>query len=300
MANMSEKQCLVVVNPHGGTKKGLAILDQVRPVFQQAKWELDVRVTESSGHAQQIGKTEALEAYDCIGVIGGDGTVHEVINGLMQRFRPFAIPLGFIPAGSGNTLHQHLQCTDPLDAARRIVAGRPCPLDVVRVTMNRQVVYCVDLIGWGGVADINCMAERLRRVGPARYTIAAIWHVFCARRRRAKVVLDGHTIDDEYLFAIACNTKFTGKGMKLAPRAEIGDGKIDVVLVRRASQRELLKLFMRVHDGSHVKMDCVEYHQVRSFAIESDTRDILDLDGEIKGHAPFHAEVLPGALSVLM
>ena len=105
-------------------------------------------------------------------------------------------------------------------------------------------------------------------------------------------------IDDEFLFVIACNTKFTGRGMKLAPRAEIGDGKIDVVLVRRASRLQMLKLFSRMYDGSHVSMDCVEYHQVRSLAIESEDCELLDLDGEMKGRAPFHAELLPAALRV--
>ena len=127
------------------------------------------------------------------------------------------MPLGFIPAGSGNTMHQHLQCNDPLEAARRIVAGNRYPLDVARVTMGEQVVYCVDIIGWGAVADINGSAEKLRFFGPSRYAVAALWQILTPKRRRAKLVLDGRVFDDEFLFVIGCNTKFTGKGMKLAP-----------------------------------------------------------------------------------
>ena len=214
---MSGVDCVAIVNPHGGKKRGLATLEQVRPVFAQAGWRLDVRVTEARGHAQEICKTMALENYRSLSVIGGDGTIHEVVNGLMQRNTPVSIPLGFIPAGSGNTLHQHLQCADPLDAARRIVAGRTCPLDAVKLTMGKEVIYCVNLIGWGGVADINRTAEGLRRLGPARYAIAALWHILPAHRRRARIVLDDKIIEDEFLFVIACNTKFTGDGMKLAP-----------------------------------------------------------------------------------
>ena len=295
---MTAKRCLTVVNPRGGTQRGLVILEQVRPVFEGAGWELTVRVTEYSGHAQAIARTLALDGYDSLCVIGGDGTIHEVVNGLMEGGQSALIPLGFIPAGSGNTLHQHLQCVDPVEAARRIVAGRTCPLDAMRVTMGKQVVYCVDIIGWGGVADINCAAERLRRLGPYRYAAAALWHILRARRYRAKVILDDRTIGDEFLFVIACNPKFTGKGMKMAPRAEIGDGKIDIVMVRQASRLQMTRLFCKVFDGSHVSMDCVEYHQVRSFAIESADRELLDLDGEMKGQTPFHAEVLPAALRV--
>ena len=216
----------------------------------------------------------------------------------MRRDHGDAIPLGLIPAGSGNSLHQHLQCLDPLEAARRIVAGQTTPLDVARVTMGAQVVYCVNIIGWGAVADINRTAERLRFLGPSRYSLAALWHIALARRRRAKVVLDGRTVDDAFLFVIGCNTQFTGKGMKLAPRAKINDGRIDVVLVRRASRWQMLKLFSKVFDGSHLDLDFVECHQVQSFAIESQGREPLDLDGEMQGHAPLAVEMISGALRV--
>jgi YegS/Rv2252/BmrU family lipid kinase len=268
----------------------------VQPVFAESGVQLDVRVTEYSGHARHIAETQDLEDYDALCVIGGDGTIHEVADGLMRRGEQEFVPLGIIPAGSGNTMHQHLGCTDPVEAARRIIAGRTCRLDVARVTLEEQVLYCVDIIGWGGASDINCMAEKLRFMGPARYAAAALWHIARARRRPAKIILDGREVEDEFLFVIGCNTKFTGRGMKLAPRAEIDDGKIDVVVVRRASRRQMLELFRRVFDGSHMSLSCVEYHQVRSFAIESAGREVLDLDGEIKGTAPVRVQMLPGAL----
>ncbi len=84
----------------------------------------------------------------------------------------------------------------------------------------------------------------------------------------------------------------------MAHRAEIGDGKLNVVMVRQASRLQMTRLFLKIFDGSHVSRDCVEYHQVKSFAIESADRGLLDLDGEVKGQTPFHAEVLPGALRV--
>ncbi len=208
------------------------------------------------------------------------------------------MPLGFIPAGSGNTMHQQLGCNDPVEAAQRIVAGRTCALDVARVTTGGQVIHCVDIVGWGGVADINIVAEKLRVLGPPRYAVAALWHILKARRRPARLVLDGQAIDDEFLFVIGCNTKFTGKGMRLAPRAEIGDGKIDVVVLRRATRLQMLRLFTRVFDGSHLSLGCVEYHQVRSFAIESEGHETLDLDGEIRGTAPVRVEMMPAALRV--
>ncbi len=296
---MTDQRFLLVVNPRGGKRRGLAILEQVQPVFAAAGAQLDVRVTERSGHAQEIARTMDLDGYAGLCLIGGDGTVHEVVNGLLQRDQPHAIPLGIIPAGTGNTVHQHLHGrAGPREVAQQILAGRTTPLDAVRVTLADRVVFCINIIGWGAVADINGTAERLRWLGPPRYAAAALWHILCARRRRAKLLLDGQVQDDDFLFLIVCNTKFTGSSMKLAPRAEVDDGKLDVVVVRRASRLQMLRVFAGVYDGSHLALPCVEYYQVRSFALESAGHDRLNLDGEMKGTTPVAAEVLPAALRV--
>lgn len=95
-------------------QRGLAVLEQVQPTFAAAEIELDVRVTQRPGHAREMVRTLDLTNVDGLYAIGGDGTVHEVADGLMQRGKPIAVPLGIIPAGTGNTLVQHLQCNDPL------------------------------------------------------------------------------------------------------------------------------------------------------------------------------------------
>ncbi len=295
---MATRNLVVVVNPRGGMRRGLAVLEEVKPVFAAAEAELDVHVTTCPGHAEELAKTIDLESSDGLCIVGGDGTIHEAVGGLMQRDSPVSTPLGIIPAGTGNTVLEHLQCSAPLEAARRIVAGKVLPLDVIRVTMGSDVAYCVSIVGWGAAVDINRTAERLRALGPPRYAVAAISHILRAKRRRARLVLDGRGVEDDLLFAVACNTRFTGKGMELAPNAEIGDGKVDVVVVRRASRLQMLKLFKRVFDGSHLSLNCVEYHQVRSFSIESDSVDLLNLDGELKGSTPAFAEIVPAALRV--
>ena len=263
---MSAKHYALVVNPRGGTRQGMTVLEAVKPVFAAAGAELDVRVTTGPGHAVEIARTISLDDTDGICLIGGDGTIHEVVDGLMQRHSPVSTPLGVIPGGTGNSVLEHLQCSEPVEAARRIIAGHTRSLDVVRVINGDEVAYRVNIVGWGAVVDINRTAERLRALGPPRYALAAITHILRARRRRAKLTLDGEIIEDEFLLAAACNTKFTGKGMQLAPNAEISDGKIDVVFVRRASRLGMLKLFSKVFDGSHLSLGCVEYRQVHSFA----------------------------------
>ncbi|MFV1963993.1 MAG: diacylglycerol kinase family protein [Pirellulaceae bacterium] len=295
---MSAKRFVVVVNPRGGTRCGAAVLEAVKPIFDAAGAQLDVHMTTYAGHARELAKTLKLDDYDGFCVVGGDGTIHEVVGGLMQQDHPVSTPLGVIPAGTGNSVLRHFECTDPREAARRIVAGNTQPLDVIRVVMENALEFSVNIVGWGAAVDINGTAERLRALGPPRYAVAALSHILRARRRRATLLLDGQVFEDEFLLAVACNTKFAAKGMQLAPRAETSDGKMDVVVVRRASRMQLVRLFSRVYAGSHLSLPCVEYHQVRSFGIRSESRDLLNVDGELKGATPLSADVMPAALRV--
>jgi diacylglycerol kinase (ATP) len=100
------------------------------------------------------------------------------------------------------------------------------------------------------------------------------------------------------MFVLGCNTKFTGKAMHVAPRADLADGKIDVVFVRRASRSQMLQLFRGVSDGSFVTLPSVEYRQVRSFRIETELPELLNLDGELKSCSPVSVDMVPGALTV--
>lgn len=295
---MNIRRLAVIVNPRGGKRNGVQVIDRVRPIFADAAIELDVRVTERVGHANEIARTLDLDSIDGVCVVGGDGTIHEVTDGLMHRNETAMVPIGIIPAGTGNAIAQHLRCDCQLEAARRIVAGQTQGLDVVRVTFQDRIVHCVNIVGWGVVSDINSTAERMRFMGSKRYTVAALWHILAPRVRRATLVLDDKTFTDKFLFVMACNTKYTGAGMKLAPQAEIGDGFIDVAVMRRTSRWQMLSLFRRVFDGSHVDLKCMEFHRVRSFSIQTIERDRMNLDGEMKGNSPMSATVLPSALSI--
>ena len=293
---MTEKRLLLIVNPRSGKRRGSALFEQVTPVLAAADLQLDVRETTHSGHARQITRETDLTRYQGLCLIGGDGTIHEVVSGLIERDDPVSIPLGIIPGGTGNDVANHLRIDGPTDGAQRIVAGRTCPFDVARVESDGQIDYCLTLVGWTGVADVNGKAERLRVLGPSRYAVAALWQILIPKRRRATLVLDDRSFEDDFLLVAACNTMFTGSGMRLAPHAKTDDGKIDVVILRNASRWQMFRLFAKVFDGSHVDMPCVEYYQVRSFSILSDDREPLDIDGEIKGTAPMSIRVIPGAV----
>jgi diacylglycerol kinase (ATP) len=292
------KRFLLIANPASGSPPRAGLREQALAGLQ-AGGEVELLVTERAGHAIQIARETDLARYDALCVLGGDGTAHEVVTGLMQRPDPARMPLGLIPGGTGNSVCLHLGVGDVRMALPRILAGHTRPVDVLRVQAGGDTHYCLNLVGWAAGCEITRTAERWRLLGRVRYAAAALWHVLTARPRPARLILDDELHDDEFLLVLACNTRHVGSGMLAAPRADLGDGLLDVVVVRRASRWRLLALLRRVYDGTHIQMPEVEYHQVRSLRIETAGPEPLNLDGEVKGRTPLAAEVLPGAIQML-
>ena len=128
------------MNPHGGRRIGLHLLRKIQPIFDSAGIKLDIIETQFAGHAGLI-------------IISGDGTMHEVLNGLVVCKDQRTIPIGLIPGGSGNSLMVDLGLTDPVDAAKAIVAGHLRKFDVAEITTGGRTIFSSNIIGWGLATD---------------------------------------------------------------------------------------------------------------------------------------------------
>jgi YegS/Rv2252/BmrU family lipid kinase len=290
----------LVVNPHGGSKKGLAVLEGVKSVFSEAKAEIDIKETRYAGHARSMANTLEFDGYDGFCAIGGDGTMHEVVNGMLTRNDGKKIPIGLITAGTGNSFMRDLDCLDPVVAAKRILTGRLRKLDIAKVDANGEVIYGFNIVGWGLPTDVNLLAEKRRWLGGQRYNVASIIEVIKNTRRLAKISIDGHMIAGDYGFIMGCNTIHSGKGMKVAPLAQIDDGLIDLLIVRKAGRLKLLSLFTKIFKGGHIGDPVVEYHQAKEFSIIPLVDHILNIDGELVGSTPIHVKMLPRKIEVLV
>jgi len=287
----------VFVNPHGGGGKAVALLETARPVFESAGCRLDVRLTERAGHMRELAGSMDFSAYDGLCLVGGDGTVHETLNGLLARDDGARIPLGVIPAGTGNSLMADLGGLDVLEAARRIVAGGTRPIDAIEVTTRQSVTYCFNMVSWGLAADVARCAEKLRIFGTFRYTPAALWQIMCRKVRTSTLTIDGNEETGPFLLIGGCNTCYSGRGMKLAPRARPDDGLLDLVMIRDASRRKLLQLFRKVYAGTHVEDPLVEYRQLERFSLRPGD-DLVNVDGELRPAEACEVRIVPAAFEV--
>ena len=263
--------------------------------------EQRTRIAEIVGGVEETVGIEHL--VDCVAdntSIGGDGTMSEVINGVMDRKDLDRFPLGLITGGTGNSFMHDINCLDPIEATKRIIDGKRRKIDIFSCKTPDKLFYGFNILGWGIPTDANLLADKMRWIGSQRYNLASILEVLSHRKRFARVSIDNNSIASDFAFIIGCNTIHTGKGMKMAPLARLDDGLIDLIIVRKVSRFKLLKLFPKVFAGNHISDPGVDYRQVKKFSILPEKDRQLNIDGEVLGTTPVEVEVLPQEIELMV
>jgi YegS/Rv2252/BmrU family lipid kinase len=292
------RKILLIVNPVGGIKNGLAILDRIKPIFKAGGIELEIIETKYSGHTKDIARAMNIDRFESICLVGGDGTFHEALNGMFARSDGKRLPLGLIPAGTGNALMHDLKCIEPSNAAECIVKGYTKMIDLAEVSMDHKKVYVAVVIGWGMITDIGLRAEGVRWMGENRYTYAALMEIMNHRTRHAKLIIEGKEYDEKFVFLMACLSKYQGTNMLMAPKAKLDDGLIDLLIVRSTTRKKMLNLFPKIFTGEHIHSDILEYKQIKEYSLIPDNDDSVNLDGETIGSTPIHVKVLKQSLEI--
>ncbi|MBN2263626.1 MAG: diacylglycerol kinase family lipid kinase [Prolixibacteraceae bacterium] len=290
----------LIYNPYSGNRKGIPILEKVKPIFENANVAVDVIETQYAGHARELANTLPFEGYDGLCVIGGDGTMHEIVNGMLKRDDGVKIPIGLIPGGTGNSFMHHVDCLDPEVAARRIITGRKRKVDIAMANANGEIIFGFNIVGWGLPTDIVETATKIKWLGSQCYNIASLIEVMRNKPRLARVTFDKKKIAGDYGFILGCNTIHTGTAMKMAPLAQISDGLIDLIVLKKAGRLKLLYLFTKLFKGRHIGDSAVEYHQVKQFTIEPIDSHVLNIDGEMIGATPLKVKMLKREIEVLV
>lgn len=235
-------------------------------------------------------------------VVGGDGTLHWVVNDLVRRALLDRVAVGILPAGTGGDFARALGLPRDLErAAAAVLAAAPRPIDLFELDCagERHRVVNVASAGISGRVDelVNAEPER-GSLTFLKCTLQALLHYAA---RPCRVELDGARWYEgpAYLFAMANGTSF-GKGMKVAPRAVLDDGLADVVLVRDVPRWRIPLRLPRIYLGTHLASRFVAYARAREIAYTPlEPIPPLDLDGETSPSGPLVLRVLPGALRIL-
>jgi len=316
----SIKSAVLVYNPVGGKRRAKKLAETiVLPMLKEAGIAVEQQLTEYAGHALVLGKTVSLDHADALIVMGGDGTLSEVLDGFLQRAEPAATPIGFIPAGTGNTYMREVLGVKTAGgsesgvraAVAAIIGGRTRRADCQRADMigsdgSPLTRHSLNTVMAGFGPDANAVAERRRWLGPMRYDISIYTEILklpCRKPMTSKLTVDGgaaQSLNDLFLFSCFVN-KHTGTHHRLAPYAQLDDGKLDLVYTNKPL-RSILKAIkidgLIKSGGKHIHEPIVTLAQATSVKLETEKPARLMVDGDILGFTPLTLTACPGAFSL--
>ncbi len=295
---------LLVVNPMSGARgqrwRNLDLPGTVQGFFPEATLHL----TQSENDATEAARFAVAEGFDLVIAVGGDGTINEVMNGLVGS----PVQLGILPAGTENVLAKERHIPSSLEkAAQYLREAPPRKADVARVTSgvsetsSRRVGHflCFAGVGFDALIVEKIQPELKARLGAMAYVMTGFDHMFKYQEvnRVATIQVDDQP-PQSFAFwqIIIANIQTYGGGLRPAPRASMHDGLLDLILWPRADLAGTIHQVVATATGAHLGLPDVKYIQGQRFWIDTEPASMIQIDGDLLGPTPVLIEVLPQAL----
>ncbi len=305
---MDPQRPLVIVNPRSGGGLSEARWARLVEGLTDGLGPFDSVFTTAPRDATAIARREAAAGRRLLVAFGGDGTISETADGILDAGAGGATELGIIPRGTGGDFRRTLDLPEDLaEAARRVREGKVRVIDAGRVRFvahdgTEAVRHFVNVASFGFSSAVasraNASSKRLG--GKAAFLGATVRSLLSYDNTDVWLSFDdGPRERRRVLMTAVGNGRFFGGGMKICPRAQLDSGALDVVVVGDFSRMEVLTKVGRLFDGSHLELEAVTAGTARKLAaapVEADALVPIELDGETPGRLPATFEVVPGAL----
>jgi diacylglycerol kinase (ATP) len=301
---------LIIVNPNAGVGKGGRDWQGISHLLNAVNINHLCVLTEHRVHANLIAREFIGEGYRNIAVVGGDGTMNEVVNGIFtQDFcHPSEITVGMIPVGSGNDWCRTFGIPFEYQKAVEILVKKETTLqDVGTVTYfhreEQHSRYFVNVAGMGYdalVAKKTNLQKDKGKGGPLVYLYFVFASLFQFRFPDAVITVDEKEVFNGDIFSMNVGIcKFNGGGMMQVPFAVPDDGFLDVTLIRKTSKFMVIRHTTKLYDGTLVNLPFVSTCRGTAINMQSSKKIYLEVDGESLGHTPFSFGIIPRALKVV-
>lgn len=306
------KNIFAIVNPKSGNGVSFKHWPKIKALIEKEIGRFEYAFTQGQGHATALASEACNKRHDLIISVGGDGTNHEIVNGLMAKREIDFIPtLAFIPCGCGCDLAKTLGISQDIQAAITGVAtGTVHPIDVSLVsftdrTGQRVSRYGLNItsFGIGGLVDRLTNSSTKFFGGKGSFVISILRALSQYNNQRVRISFDDG-IPEELLInnVVMANGRYFGGGLQIAPCAELDDGFLDVVILGDLSTLEVILNWPKAYRGTHLSHPKVRHLRAKTIVAEpANPADeiLIDLDGESPGQLPATFQIIPKALPVL-
>ncbi len=300
MRNKLEQKIFVIANPHAGKGRGSLIIPTILRSLNKYSSDFSIAYTTGKNHAIQL--ASSLDDSFCVViVIGGDGVLNEVINGLPNGS---TLPILLLPIGSGNDFARSIGLINrsPIHILENYFSGKMIIEDVdcgqIVFTSPENIATKRLFVSSCGIGLDALIAKKSNEKsflkGLPLYLLATFQSIFNFSPMKISGTIDGNNISNtkrKHLISIG-NTKTAGGGFKLNPNANISDGLLDITLADELSKIGILKLLPQAINGSHVKHPAVENKTFKIFSIELEEPTYLHSDGEVLSENVIEVEIV--------
>ena len=297
----SSERWVLIANPVSGRRGQRQLVDQVAKRLEGAGRSPRIMWTARRGHAEELARIAVREGATHVTACGGDGTVNEVVNGLVaSKVGTEIVTLGIVPLGRCNDLACTLNIPRRLPlVVQTLLSGNVNTVDLGKVNGR----YFVTVASLGLDTVVNQYAAEGKPpfflTGTVAYLYGTLVNLFRYQFIWVRLSGDMGEFEGSIFLAAVGNTTTYGGGMRIVPTAVIDDGRLDLCLVRKTPRLDVVKMLPRVYYGGHVKHPKVSMHTFRRMEITSREKVAIWADGEPIAHTPAVFRVVPRALRVL-
>jgi diacylglycerol kinase (ATP) len=293
---------LAIVNPAAGGGRSSKLAGPAIARLRGSGLQVDVIASTAPGHAVELAREAYGQGYRRFIAVGGDGTAHEILNGIFTGGAKQRVSLGLLPLGTGNSFLRDFTRAGAETSLEALLAGRKRAVDLLRLTHARGEIYSFNLLSLGFTADVGTLTNRLfKPLGAFGYLLGVFARVVPLRRRAFLLRCDDDKEWDERpcLFLTFNNSKYTGGTMLIAPQADPTDGLIEFVRWGPIGRVALLRTLPKLYDGTHLDHPLASRRAVRHVEFHVPVLDVL-IDGEIMALECRALDVLPGAVDIYL
>ena len=267
------QRLFLIINPISGTHSKLSIAHHLVDELRSRGFDVTAEFTLGAGDATRLARQAIDGGYDGVLAWGGDGTVNEIATAMTGT----GVPMGIVPAGSGNGLARHLNI--PIDslASVAVIAGRHI-VDCDHGTVNGRPFFCTFGIGFDAAVSTRFAASGTR--GKLNYVRSALQEFINYESTSYRIIADGEELNDDAFLIAVCNAAQYGNNAYIAPGASLTDGYLDLVVVRKMPRLNLVMLGMELMAGTLREGKGVTTRKVREVTIYTDSRVPAHIDGE--------------------
>ena len=311
MQTEKENIWYVIVNPVAGFGRGLEDLPHITKLLRENNIPHELVFSQHKYHVTELTVQAVNEGFRRIMVIGGDGTLHEVVNGLfIQTYAPVEeVTVAVIPVGTGNDwIRMYGIPTRYAEAIRAVKEGHTLLQDIGEVhyeeSQYAQVRYMANVAGAGFDPTVTKLYEHYKakgRRGKHLYAQGSVKSFFSYKSTGVKVWIDGELVHNDLLFSAAIGIgKFNGGGTQQLPLAVADDGLFDITLIRPMHWWQIIFRLRRLFNGDIYSIGHVAHYRGRHVRIESTPDIMIEVDGELLGMSPLEFKILNRCVRVVV